>query len=51
LTYFERLDHKKKKYEFCEITLQNGGEIQDSAHPRMFNNSVNFHLNDLKLWI
>jgi hypothetical protein len=45
MTYFGSLDHKKKKkYEF-----QNDGEIQDGRQTRMFHNSVNFHLNHLKL--
>jgi hypothetical protein len=34
---------------FREIALQNGGEIQDDRQTRMFHNSVNFHLNHLKL--
>jgi hypothetical protein len=32
-----------------KIALQNGGEIQDSCQTRMFHNTVNVHLNHLKL--
>jgi hypothetical protein len=50
MTHFGSLGHKNKKYEFWEIALQNGREIQDGRQTRMFHNSVNFHLNHLKLW-
>jgi hypothetical protein len=48
LIYFGQ---KKKKCEFCELALHNGGEIQDGRQTRMFHDSVNLHLNHLKLWI
>jgi hypothetical protein len=44
MTYFGSLD---KKYE---LAIQNGGE-KIKIQKRMFHNSVNFHLNHLKLWI
>jgi hypothetical protein len=52
MTYFGSIDHKKKTYyEFGEKAIQIGGEIQDDRQTRMFHNSINFHLNHLKLRI
>jgi hypothetical protein len=43
--------HKKKKIEFGDKALQNGGEIQGGRQTRMFRISLKLHLNRLKLWI